>query len=302
MTLALLPPPHHAIIDRAVLADGTRRNYKRAIDRMIAARVDPRDTPALIAYVRGLPKSIQRNTQAALVLLYQDVQVGLEAGATAGNLADTQAALLNLAAMRKAVSVRDQAGSRPHVWLSREQVEAITSLPDRTTVRGLRDYIVLAVLVAAGLRREEMTGLKFADLLQQPAKTGMRDVLSVLGKGGKRRSVPISTHLAATLREWHKLAGDGYVARSINKGGVVNGSLSAIGVHNIVRQYGAMIGIPALDAHDMRRTYARLGYDAGVAVEQISRLLGHANVKTTMIYLGIEIDIESTISDFIPLA
>jgi integrase/recombinase XerD len=60
--------------------------------------------------------------------------------------------------------------------------------------------------------------------------------------------------------------------------------------------------LPELDAHDLRRTFARLGYDAGVPVEQISKLLGHADVKTTMLYLGIDIDIESTVSDFIPIS
>jgi integrase len=61
-----------------------------------------------------------------------------------------------------------------------------------------------------------------------------------------------------------------------------------------------MIGKPELQPHDLRRTYAELGRRAGVSIEQISRLLGHATIKTTQEYLNIELDLETTISDFVP--
>jgi len=300
--LAISKPLHHEIIDQTDLADRTKWNYKRAIDRMIAAHIDPRDKTALTFYAKELPFSIRRDTKAALSLLYKSTKTDLKASARPDNIATIQATLYNLEAMTEVIHTKKEAGTKTHTWLSREQVEQITSLPDLSTARGRRDYIVLAILLGAGLRREELTNITFSDLLQQPTKTGMRDVLSVLGKGNKRRSIPISEKLAKHLRDWHKLAGDGYIVRAINKAGTINGSLSAIGIHNIVRTYGAMIDIPELDSHDLRRTYARLGYNAGVPVEQISKLLGHADVKTTMLYLGIDIDIESTISDFIPLS
>ena len=61
-----------------------------------------------------------------------------------------------------------------------------------------------------------------------------------------------------------------------------------------------MIGKPYLQPHDLRRTYAELGRRAGVSIEQISVLLGHATIKTTQDYLNIELDLETTISDFVP--
>ena len=50
------------------------------------------------------------------------------------------------------------------------------------------------------------------------------------------------------------------------------------------------------------RTFAQLAYDAGVPTTQISRLLGHANVGTTQRYLNLDLDLEVTASDFVPLA
>jgi integrase len=62
----------------------------------------------------------------------------------------------------------------------------------------------------------------------------------------------------------------------------------------------AMIGKPELQPHDLRRTYAELGRRAGVSISQISKLLGHASIETTQDYLNIELDLETTISDFVP--
>lgn len=292
----------YSAITRADLQPSTKVKYQRAIDLMTIARINPFDFPALSAYADSLSPSSRGFLKAALKVMTDGELTRIKAQATPQNIDAIHALVARLEAMDETIKVHKQEGTKTHTWLSREQVEQITSLPDRTTSRGMRDYIVLSILLGAGLRREELTTITFADILQQPSKTGMRDVLSVLGKGNKRRSIPISATLARHLREWQKLAGDGYIARAINKSGVINGSLSAIGIHNIVRQYGTMIGISELDSHDLRRTYARLGYNAGVPVEQISKLLGHADVKTTMLYLGIDIDIESTVSDFIPLA
>ena len=44
----------------------------------------------------------------------------------------------------------------------------------------------------------------------------------------------------------------------------------------VLRKYGVKIGIPELAPHDLRRTFAQLGYEAGVPITQISILLGHS--------------------------
>ena len=54
--------------------------------------------------------------------------------------------------------------------------------------------------------------------------------------------------------------------------------------------------------HHLRRTYAHLGYNAGVPIAQIKELLGHASVATTQKYLDLSLDLENTASDFVPLS
>jgi integrase len=60
------------------------------------------------------------------------------------------------------------------------------------------------------------------------------------------------------------------------------------------------MGKPELAPHDLRQTYAQLGYEAGVPITQISTLLGHSSIETTVRYLNLELDLESPVSDFIP--
>jgi len=67
-----------------------------------------------------------------------------------------------------------------------------------------------------------------------------------------------------------------------------------------VQKRGKLISKPDLQPHDLRRTYAELGRRAGVPIEQIIILLGHANIKTTQEYLNIELDLEVTVSNFVP--
>jgi len=61
-----------------------------------------------------------------------------------------------------------------------------------------------------------------------------------------------------------------------------------------------MMGKLELAPHDLRRTYTQLGYEAGIPITQIGKLLGHASIATTQRYLNLELDLETTISDFIP--
>ena len=59
-------------------------------------------------------------------------------------------------------------------------------------------------------------------------------------------------------------------------------------------------GLPELAAHDLRRSYAQIGYDSGIPITQISILLGHSSVAVTQRYLNLDLDLECTASDFVP--
>lgn len=169
------------------------------------------------------------------------------------------------------------------------------------SIQGKRDRLVLGLLVGGGLLREELAKLTFEDIVLQPRGNRFRAVLNVKGKGAKDRVVPISDALVGLLDSWKAVAGGGRVARSISKSGAIGDSLSAVGIFHIVNNAGAAIGKDGLAPHDLRRTYAQLGYEAGVPITQIAKLLSHNSVATTQRYLNLELVLETTVSDFVPM-
>jgi integrase len=289
-------------IDRADLQPTTKAKYKREVENLMRAGINPLDLKRLTAYADSLKSSRKSFLKSALRLMSADFEQNLKGRATPENIAQVQAGVYRLEAMRGAVKVRAHKGTKAHTWLSQKQVKEITKLCG-DNLEGRRDWIVLGLLLGAGLRREELATLTFDALKQQPMKCGkIRDVLQVKGKGAKDRVIPIKPILAEHLKEWREIAQGGLVARSLGMGKKLGGSMSAVAIFQIVRKYGGMIGLPELAPHDLRRTYAQLGYEAGVPITQISVLLGHSNVATTQKYLNLALDLETTVSDFISLS
>ena len=289
-------------IERADLSPWTKYKYRRELAALQTAGISPLDYQALADYAAGLKSSRRAFLKSALRLVSLDYEQDLKAQATPSNIAAVQAGIYRLASMRDAVNVQTHKGTKAHTWLSQKQVTEITALCG-DDLEGKRDWIVLGLLLGAGLRREELKWLTFDELKQIPSKRGtVRDVLQVKGKGAKDRVIPIKKLLAERLREWKQIAGGGFVARSLGMKKELGESMSGVAIFQLVNRYGKAIGIPELAPHDLRRTYAQLGYEAGVTITQISTLLGHANVATTQKYLDLSLDLETTASDFIPLS
>jgi site-specific recombinase XerD len=82
-------------------------------------------------------------------------------------------------------------GIRVGNWLSLRQAQVLLSAPDITTLRGLRDRAILAVLLGCGLRRSEVAALTFGHLQQRDGRSKMSTPRSSRGAGGRQAS-PIS--------------------------------------------------------------------------------------------------------------
>ena len=286
------------------LANSTKTQYRRALAGYLDTGNSLGDAGALADYARDLPTSSKAFLKAAVKLVTEQAVLAFKAtaweNATPEYMAKMEAALYRLEALQSAIEVKTSKGDKVHTWLTQAQVKTLldTCAGD---LRGQRNRLVLGLLVAAGLRRQEAVNLTFADVHLQPVKNKLRTVLEITGKGGKNRTVPISDSLANALDRWSAIVGgDGFILRSVNQVGEVNGKLSASAVFAIVRAHGAMIGFPDLAPHDLRRSFAQIGLDSGVTILQISRLLGHSSVSTTQRYLCLDVDLTTTISDFVP--
>lgn len=289
-----------AMIDRSPkLAASSKAQYGKALTNYLKTGASLTDAQALADYALGLPKSSRAFLKAAVRLWSESLETDIKSQATPENVGAVQAACFRLEALQEAIKVEKDKGVKTHTWLSRAEVKRLldTCGDDR---RGQRDRLLLGLLVAAGLRREEAANLRFEDIKYQPVGDRFRCVLAVEGKGAKKRTVPISDSLANAIDQWATVVGgEGHILRSLESH-QPGESLSAVAIFKVVRKRGRAIGKPGLAPHDLRRTFAQIGYEAGVPITQLSVLLGHASVETTMRYLNLDLDLEVTASDFVP--
>ncbi len=203
-------------------------------------------------------------------------------------------------AIERVKGVKSQ-GVRSGNWLTKSQAQELLNLPDITTLKGLRDRAMLAVMLGAGLRRSEVAVLAFEHIQQ---RDGRWVIVDLIGKGNRVRSVPIPSWTKAAVDAWAESADlrAGRVFRPIHKGGFIGGeTITPQAVHDTARAWLAELGINAAP-HDLRRTYAKLARKGGSSLEQIQLSLGHASIKTTERYLGMTQDLTDAPCDRLGLS
>jgi len=141
-----------------------------------------------------------------------------------------------------------------------------------------RDLAVLELLYAAGLRVSELCGLdrRGVDLSGR--------TVTVLGKGGKERRVPIHARCVETLGAW-LAGGREQMATSVSppEAVFVNRRGARLGPRDVRRILDSRSASPT-HPHALRHTYATHLLNGGADLRVVQELLGHASLGTTQIY------------------
>jgi integrase len=193
-----------------------------------------------------------------------------------------------------------QKGTRLGNWLTREQAKELLTVPDRSTLKGKRDYVILALLVGCALRRQELATLDVETIQLREGRWVLADLE---GKGRRIRTVAVPVWVKQGINAWMTAAGieEGRLLRSVSKGSKVGESLGDWAIWSVVEQSAREIGIERFGAHDLRRTCAKLCRKSGGDLEQIKFLLGHSSIQTTARYLGSEQEIAIAVNDSLGL-
>lgn len=190
----------------------------------------------------------------------------------------------------RVVKKQDVADSE-HLRLKPEQANRLMRQPGMDTLRGCRDTALIALMLSTGIREGEACNLVVSDLRQSLG--GELALLVREGKGAKQRLIPYGEldEVLAVVERWLGEAGikTGYVFRGFLKGGyVTREGITTRTVQRILESYPIIIGgqVRAVKPHDLRRTAAKLMYDAGLEVPAIQQNFGHAKIETTWGYIG----------------
>ena len=169
-------------------------------------------------------------------------------------------------------------------------------MPDRSTLKGKRDYAIIALLVGCALRRRELASLMIEDI---QLREGRWVIIDLRGKGGRIRTVAVPIWVKQGIEAWTAAAkfDKGRLLLPLSKSGkIVGDELGDWAIQSVVEQSSKQIGIEHFGAHDLRRT-SKLCRKNGGDLEQIKFLLGHSSIQTTERYLGSEQDIEIAVND-----
>ena len=200
------------------------------------------------------------------------------------------------AGIRRVKGVR-RIGVRIGNWLTAEQGKRLLADADRDSLRGKRNYAILAILIGCGLRRGELLALRVDEIQLREEHLVIADLR---GKAGHIRTVPIPAWVKEAIDAWKQASGitEGALFRSINKAGRVWGSgMTPKVLWEVVREAATRAGIEKLAPHDLRRTCARLCHLAGGELDQIQFLLGHVSIQTTERYLGCKQKFREAVND-----
>ncbi|CCM64819.1 MAG: tyrosine-type recombinase/integrase [Candidatus Microthrix parvicella] len=171
-------------------------------------------------------------------------------------------------------------------FLTAEEIDALVDAPDLDRWEGRRDRSLLLVAVRTGLRVSELTGLNCDNVT---LGTGA-SVHCENGKGRKQRAVPLNTGTAATLAGWMAERGGqpGEPLFPTRTGR----PLSSDAVQRLVRKHADVAAdrCPSLrnkrlHPHALRHSCAMALLQAGVDTAVIALWLGHADLRSTNVYL-----------------
>ena len=287
--------PSHEL-RRAVLngvsAQNSKRNYGLALDELSVfcrERQEPVSRALLLAFRAAM---LERNLSASTInVKLAAVRKLVDEAKRAGVISVEEASQ-----MSDVPNVR-QKGTRLGNWLTKEQAKELLAVPDRSTTKGKRDYVILALLTGCALRRNELAMLDIETIQLREGRWVLADLC---GKGRRIRTVAVPMWVKQGINAWLTAARieDGRVLRRVSKSGKVQGNgLSDWAVWLVVERAAKQLGIERFGAHDLRRTCAKLCRKAGGDLEQIKFLLGHSSIQTTERYLGSEQEIAVAVND-----
>ena len=271
----------------------TRTNYRRDLEQFLRfCRIDTERLeqlvqirPSHVATWRdtmkqsGLANATIRRKMTAIRALYSYLQVYGYVGANPAH-----------GKFVKAPSVPRDGKT---VGLSAAACRLLLDAPDDKIPMGVRDRAILAVLAYSACRVDELVTLAVKDY----RTNGEHRVLSIYGKGGKERLVPLHIEAVERLNDWiavGKIAEDRQgalfrpvtTARGNGRGGFRLSHLSTRAVGNMVKKYVRQLRLdPAVTVHSLRVTALTTARERGADIIDLQDFAGHADPRTTLTYI-----------------
>lgn len=201
-------------------------------------------------------------------------------------------------------------GRRLPKLISLNNAEKLMWGPDLDTFIGIRDAAMMGLLMGCGLRVSGLVGLNESNLATVQVDKRPRLVLKVLEKGNKERLMPVPREAEMLVRVYLEHEEMKAIDRDVpTKDGMPQDRvlfvsvrttkmtadlhrgearrLTRKAVNDMLHKYGRRLGIPSeqLHPHALRHLYGTELVEDEVHMQSVQQLMGHADVKTTFVYI-----------------
>lgn len=148
----------------------------------------------------------------------------------------------------------------------------------RSGCETVRDRAVLELMYSTGCRVSELAGLKRSDINWQDG------TVHLFGKGKKHRTSYLNARATVALKAYLRARTDSNDALIVTER-APHKPVSKETIESLFRRIAETSGIGRkVTPHIIRHTTATIAVNAGMPIEDVSKLLGHASVNTTLIY------------------
>ena len=172
-------------------------------------------------------------------------------------------------------------------FLSIKEINHLLSSMENSNKTSLRDYAMVLVLYATGIRVSELINLSLINFIPD------ENIIRVIGKGDKERIVPMSNKDIKLVNSYivnertvlcKKSASNGYLFLN-NRGK----QISRVSVWKIIKKQCFLAEISKdVSPHTLRHTFATHLLNGGADLRIVQELLGHTDISTTQIYTHLD--------------
>lgn len=166
--------------------------------------------------------------------------------------------------------------------LTSQEVTQLLAVLSKQTIKERRDYLMIMLLYASGMRVSEMLSLQVNDIHAQMG------FIKVQGKGNKQRIIPMFESISQELYDYVKddrITLKGFDETPIIFTNLKGQPLTRQGFFKIIKQYALKANIHTnVSPHVLRHSFATHLLDNGADLRVVQELLGHSQLVTTQIY------------------
>ncbi|MEC8466556.1 MAG: site-specific tyrosine recombinase/integron integrase [Pseudomonadota bacterium] len=165
--------------------------------------------------------------------------------------------------------------------LSPEEIEILVSFSPKST-QDFRDIAIIELIYSSGLRVSEATNVKLEDFEDN------RNFLRVLGKGSKTRLVPVGQYANDAISAWLEKRNSIHSESKYLFLNLRGKKISTRSVQERIRKISVIQGLPPVNPHMLRHSFATHLLESSGDLRSIQELLGHSSLSTTQIYTKLD--------------